>query len=136
MISRIGLSVVIAILLTGCGSGVRFVRTDETLYAPKPKNAPVAVLSGDSMDPHVVLGTLTTAKKMKASFDDRSIYDEALGDLKACAREVGADALARVTPRVRGEGMDGKLEVEATAIRYLTRATTVTTTEASPAGSN
>ena len=136
MISRIGFPVVIALLLIGCGSGVRFVRTDETLYAPKSKDAPVAVLSGDSMDPHVVLGTLTAARKMKASFNDRSIYDEALGDLKSCARRVGADALTKVTPRVRGEGMDGKLEVEATAIRYLTRATTVTSTETSPAGSD
>lgn len=136
MISRAGFSVVIALLLTGCGSGVRFVRVDATPYAPKPKNAPLAVLTGDSMDPHVVVGTLITARKMKASFNDRSIYDEALWDLKACARKVGADALTRVRPRVRGEGMGGKLELEATAIRYLTLATTVTSAEPTPPSSN
>jgi hypothetical protein len=134
MISRVGFSVLFALLLTGCGAGVRFVRLDDTPYAPKPKNAALAVLTGDSMDPHVVLGTLITARKMDASFDDRSIYDEAIGDLKACARKVGADALTRIRPRVRGEGMGGKLEVEATAIRFLTLATTVTSAEPSPPG--
>jgi hypothetical protein len=57
MISRVGFSVVIALLLTGCGSGVRFVRVDSTPYSPKPKNAPLAVLNGASMDPQVVVGT-------------------------------------------------------------------------------
>jgi len=136
MISRVGFSVLIALFLTGCGSGVRFVRLDDTTYAPKPQNAPLAVLTGDSMEPHVVVGTLITARKMEASFDDRSIYEEAIGDLKACARKVGADALTRVSPRVRGEGMGGKLEVKATAIRYLTLATTVTSAEPSPPGSD
>jgi hypothetical protein len=37
---------------------------------------------------------------------------------------------------VKGDGMGGKLEVEATAIRYLTLATTVTSAEPTPPLSN
>ena len=113
-------------MVSGCGSGVRFVRMDETVYAPKPEGISIVRHERGCMEPHVVIGTLSTRKKMKASFNGRSIYDEAIASLEAKARKLGADALMQISPRVVGKGMGSKVEVEATAIRYLTHELTVT----------
>jgi hypothetical protein len=48
--------------LSACGSGVQFVRQDMTEYAPKPEDAKLDVLDGGTMQPHVVIGTLTTSR--------------------------------------------------------------------------
>jgi hypothetical protein len=129
MIVRIIVGFVTAALLAGCGSGVRFVRMDETKYAALPKNTVVETFPQDTMKPHVVIGTLTTEKHMHASFNDRSVYDEAVDVLKSYAREIGAQALIHVEPHHIGEGMDGKLRIEATAIRYLEPSETVTSAD-------
>ena len=136
MLIRIAVAALMTLALSGCGSGVRFVRLDDTQYHPKPKDAPVAVFDSACHEPHVVIGTLTARKKMKASFNDRSIYEEAMADLKRHAREVGADAIMQITPRVHGEGMGGKVELQATAIRYLARANSVTSAEMRGTSSN
>ena len=133
---RLAAAALLVMALPGCGSGVQFVRMDETRYHPKPRNAPVAVFDSACREPHVVIGTLTAHRKMKASFNDSSIYEEAVADLKERARDVGADAIMQLTPRIDGEGMGGKVEVEATAIRYLARANSVQSAEMAPQTSN
>ena len=114
--------------LTACGSGVQFVRQDLTEYAPKAKDAELDVLDGGTMQPHVVIGTLTASKNMEASFNDESTYDNVMADLEKHARQVGADALINVRPLDEG-GSDAKVVITATAIRYLTERTTVTSKE-------
>jgi len=111
--------------LSACGSGVQFVRQDMTEYAPKPKDAKLDVLDGGTMQPHVVIGTLTASKDMDISFNGDSTYDKAMSDLEKHARKVGADALINVRP-VNQEGTDAKVVITAVAIRYLTERTTVT----------
>jgi len=129
MIVRVVLCVVTAVLIGGCGSGVRFVRRDETKYPSRPKNAVVETFPQTTMAPHIVIGTLSTHKGMHAFFNDKSVYDEVMAELKSYARKVGADALIHVQPRYVGEGMDGKVLVEATAVRYLQQSETITSAE-------
>ena len=121
---RLVIGIVAAAFLTGCGSGVRFVRMDETKYPAKPKNAVVETFPEETMKPHVVIGTLSTEKTLHASFGERSVYDETVDMLKSYARQIGADALIHVNPRHVGSG-GGKVRIDATAIRYLERAETI-----------
>ena len=129
MIVRIVVGFVTAALLSGCGSGVRFVRMDETKYPSKPKNAPVETFPQETMKPHVVIGTLSTEKTLHASFGERSVYDETVDVLKSYARNIGADALIYVSPRHVGEGMGGKVRIDATAIRYLQQSETISSAD-------
>lgn len=115
--------------LTACGSGVLFVRQDMTEYAPKPKDAEIDVMDGGTMQPHVVIGTLTASKKMEASFNDESTYDNVMASLEEHARKVGADALINVRPVTRNGEVDTKIVITATAIRYLTEGVTVISKE-------
>jgi len=129
MIVRLAIGVVIAAVLSGCGSGVRFVRMDETKYPAKAKNAVVETFPEETMKPHVVIGTLSTEKTLDASFGDHSVYDTTVDVLKSYARQIGADALTYVSPRHVGEGGGQKLRIDATAIRYLAQSETITSAE-------
>ena len=121
--------VALAFGLTACGSGVQFVRQDMTEYAPKAKDAEIDVLDGGTMQPHVVIGTLTATKDMEASFNGDSTYDNVMAELEKHAREVGADALINVRPVDKNGGMDARVVITATAIRYLTERSTVSSKE-------
>jgi hypothetical protein len=129
MFVRLAIGVVIVALLSGCGSGVRFVRVDETKYPSKPKNATVETFPEETMKPHVVIGTLSTEKTLDASFGDHSVYDETVDVLKSYARQIGADALTYMSPRHVGEGGGQKLRIDATAIRYLEHSETISSAE-------
>ena len=129
MIVRIVLGIVTAALLSGCGSGVRFVRMDETKYPSKPKNATVETFPQETMKPHVVIGTLSTEKTLHASFGEHSVYDETVDVLKSYARHIGADALIYMSPRHVGEGMGSKVRIDATAIRYLQQSETISSAD-------
>lgn len=109
-------------VLTACGGGVQFVRQDMTQYPPKAKDAPIEVLEGGTMKPYVVIGTLTVDRKMKASFDDHSTYDVAVEDLKEHARKVGADALINVKPLGDAGGLEARVVLTGTAVRYMEQA--------------
>ena len=126
---RIVVGIVTVALLSGCGSGVRFVRMDETKYPSKPKNAAIETFPQETMKPHVVIGTLSTEKTLDASFGEHSVYDETVDVLKSYARQIGADALIYVAPRHLGEGGGQKLRIDATAIRYLQQSETISSTE-------
>lgn len=126
---RLVIGVVTTMLLTGCGSGVRFVRMDETKYPARAKSAVVETFPEETMKPHVVIGTLSTEKGMHASFNDRSVFDETMDALKSFARHIGADALTYVSPRHVGEGSGGKMRIDATAIRYLEQSETISSAE-------
>ena len=112
--------------LTACGSGVQFVRQDMTEYAPKAKDAEIDIRDGGTMHPHVVIGTLTASQEMKASFNGDSTYDKVMADLEKHARKVGADALINVHPVSENGDLEPKVVITATAIRYLTERSTVT----------
>lgn len=116
----------LAVLLSGCGSGVQFVRQDMTEYPPKPGDAHIDIYDSGVTRPHVVIGTLRAGKKMKASFNDKSTYDEVMDSLVRYARKVGADALAEVKPVDQGRSTDTRIELTATAVRYMRRHQTVT----------
>jgi len=129
MCVRVVVAIVAVALLSGCGSGVRFVRMDETKYPAKDKNATVETFPQETMQPHVVIGTLSTEKALDASFGDHSVYDETVNVLKTFARKIGADALIYVSPRHMGEGGGQKLRIDATAIHYLQQAETITSAD-------
>jgi hypothetical protein len=129
MIVRIVVGIVTAALLSGCGSAVRFVRMDETKYPAKSKNAAVETFPQETMTPHVVIGTLSTEKTLHASFGEHSVYDETVDVLKSYARQIGADALIYVSPRHVGEGMGGKVRIDATAVRYLQQSETISSAD-------
>jgi len=129
MIVRLIIGIVATAFLSGCGSGVRFVRMDETKYPSRAKNAAVETFPQDTMKPHVVIGTVSTENAMDVSFGGHSIYDQTVDKLKSFARQIGADALTYVSPRHIGEGRDGKVRIDATAIRYLEQSETITSTE-------
>ena len=126
MIVRVLLVCVILVCIAGCGSGVRFVRMDETKYPARPKNATVETFPETTSKPYVIIGTLHTEKDLDASFGGRSIYDTTIETLKSHARRVGADALIHLNPRHAGEGSNNKVIVDATAVRYLARGPVVT----------
>ena len=119
MIVRVVFVLFILLCIAGCGSGVHFVRMDETKYPARAKNAKVETFPESTSKPYVVIGTLRTEKDLDASFGGRSIYDETIDTLKSYARHVGADALIHLKPRHAGEGSDNKVIIEATAVRYL-----------------
>ena len=126
MIIRVLFVFVILLCITGCGSGVRFVRMDETKYPARAKNSKVETFPESTSKPYVVIGTLHTEKDLDASFGGKSIYDETIDALKSYARRVGADALINLKPRHVGEGSDNKVIVDATAVRYLEAGQVVT----------
>jgi hypothetical protein len=109
----------VALLVPGCGSGVQFVRQDMTEYPAKDKDAQIGVFDGDISRPHVVIGTLTLDREVKASFGDSSTYDQVLEEMMAYARRIGADALIRVRPLNDAGSMSARVAVTATAVRYL-----------------
>jgi hypothetical protein len=117
---------VVALLASGCGSGVQFVRQDMTEYPPKDTSAKIAVFDGAITRPHVVSGTMTLDKKIKASFDDTSTYDDVLDEMVAYARQVGADALVRVRPVMDDKTITSRVTLTATAVRYLRENSVVT----------
>jgi hypothetical protein len=129
MIVRVVICFVTALFIGGCGSGVRFVRMDSTKYPARDKDAAVETFPKGTMEPHVVIGTLSTQKKMHASFDDRSVYDQVLAELKSYARRIGADALIDVQPHYVGEGMNGRVQMDATAVRYLKQSETISSAD-------
>jgi hypothetical protein len=114
----------LAIALSACGSGVQFVRMDMTEYPPKDSDAVIEIHDGGVTRPHVVIGTLTAGQKMKTSFTDVSTRDQVLGSLTDYARKIGADALINVKP-VGGEDLSTRVEMSATAIRYLNPGKTI-----------
>jgi hypothetical protein len=116
---------VVALLASGCGSGVQFVRQDMTAYPPKDADTEIPVFDSGITRPHVVIGTLTLERKMKASYGDASTYDEILQDLMAYARKIGADALVGVRPVDEG-AISTKIALTATAVRYLQESRVVT----------
>ena len=120
------LLVAAGVTLSSCGSNVKFVRQDMTEYPPKPANAPIEIHRGSVLEPHVVIGTMTAEKTIEASFSSESTYDEVLAWLKDQAREVGADALVGVSPVNEVGGLNTKLVLTATAIRYLEPSKTIT----------
>jgi hypothetical protein len=124
---------VVALLpLAGCGSGIRFVREDVTTYPAKGAEEPIEVREGGSLRPHVVIGTFTAERNMKASYGDGSSLDRIMDDLKKEARKVGADALVHVHPILSEEHRtEAKLEIVATAVRYLKATQTVGSGEGS-----
>ena len=128
MIGRIFAGIVLTAVLTGCGSGVRFVRMDETKYPARSKSAVVETFPQETMKPHVVIGTLSTERPLHASFGEHSVYEETVDELKSYARQIGADALIHMSPRHVGEG-GGKVRIDATAIRYLEQSETITSAE-------
>jgi len=104
----------------GCGSGVRFVRSHPTEFAPKDAHAEIQVLSAGTNRPHLVIGSLTAKKTMKATFDDKSTYDAVLKSLKDYARQVGADALIHTRPiPAEDGGQSTDVTVTAQAIRFM-----------------
>ena len=120
---RIAMVVLVAAAVSACGSGVQFVPQDMMKYPPKPSDARIEIHDGGVMQPHVVIGTLTAGKEMKASFDDDSTYDQVISSLKKHARKVGADALINVRP-VKSE--DARLVISAIAIRFFEQKRSVT----------
>ena len=120
---RFALVGLVALAVSACGSGVQFVPQDMTKYPPRPSDAMIEVYDGGVMRPHAVIGTLTAAKEMKASFGGDSTYDQVIGDLKKHARKVGADALIHVHP-VSSE--DARVVISATAIRFFEQKRSVT----------
>lgn len=117
---------VVALLASGCGSGVQFVRQDMTEYPPKDAKAEIPVFDSGITRPHVVMGTLTLERKMKASYGDASTYDEILKDMMAYARKIGADALMDVRPVTDEGNISTKITLTATAVRYLQESRVVT----------
>lgn len=105
--------------LTACGGGVQFVRQDMTKYPSKAKDAPIEVLEEGTTKPYVVIGTLTVDREIKSSFNDRSTYDEAMDALKDHARKVGADALIDVKPVGDSGGLNARVVLSGTAVRYM-----------------
>ena len=119
--------VLVAVGLSACGSGVKFVRVDPVEFPPKSDSAQIGIFDGAVSTPHIVIGTLTARKQMDAKFDDSSTYDELLVALKKHARKVGADALIEVRPVTsEGGGLKSNVEISAVAIRYLERQSTIT----------
>jgi hypothetical protein len=116
-----------ASVLASCGSGVRFVRQDLTEYPAKPSDAAVEVHEGGVLTPHVVIGTFTAERGMKADYGDGSNLDRTLNDLRRAARGVGADALIHVRPVLSEKNMSrARIEITATAVRYLQPTISVT----------
>ena len=76
--------------------------------------------------PHIVIGTLFAKQDMDPSYNDRSTYDQVIKTLKDEARKVGADALIDSPHHRRGRGLKSRVQVTATAVRYLEKTTTVT----------
>ena len=111
-------------LVTGCGSGVQFVRQDITEYPPKSEDAEIKIFDGGVMTPHVVIGTMKAGKEVKASFGEGSTYDEVLESMKKHARKIGADALINVRLENISE-MSARVDLTATAVRYLTESTKI-----------
>jgi hypothetical protein len=109
-------------LLTACGSGVQFVRQDMTQYPSKPDDAQIEVLDSGTMKPYVVIGTLTVDRQMKASFNDRSTYDDAIAMMVAHARKVGADAIINLKPVDDPSGLEARVVLTGTAVRYMEQA--------------
>jgi uncharacterized protein YbjQ (UPF0145 family) len=108
--------------LSSCGSNVQFVRLDDTVYPPKDPDAAIEVYKASVATPHVVIGTLTTQKKIEAT--GKSSYDLALESLEDYARQVGADALVELKTDTVDEPSP-RIVLTATAVRYLEQAGTV-----------
>ena len=117
---------VVAVGLAGCGSSVDFVRTDPTVYEPKPNNFMVEVTEGGMLHPHVVIGVLTASQNMEASLSSLSTYDTVLAKLQKRAREVGGDALIEVRPVYDGSKVKGEVTLTAKVVRYLEKKTSIT----------
>lgn len=109
--------------LSSCGSNVNFVRLDETVYPPKSPDANVDVYKSSITRPHVVIGTLSTEKRIEPTGE--STYDVALRRLEDYARQVGADALVQLRTDTEDEPSP-RILLSATAVRYLEPAGTVT----------
>lgn len=116
---------VVALLASGCGSGVQFVRQDMTEYPPKDSDTEIAVFNGGITRPHVVIGTMTMDRKIKASYGDDSTYDDVVAAMTDYARKVGADALVGLRP-VMDDNTGSRVTLTATAVRYLRQNSTVT----------
>ena len=113
-------------LLAGCGSGVQYVQSHPTQFPEKDKNADIQVMSGSTSRPHVVLGTLTAKKTMKATFNDRSTYDAVVKSLKDYARKIGADALINARPLSSEDGSQStQVIVTALAVRFMEQEVTL-----------
>ncbi len=124
---RVALLIGIAAAISACGSGVKFVRMDATEFPAKDKSAQIEVFEGGISVPHIVIGTLFAKQDMDPSYNDRSTYDQVIKTLKDEARKVGADALIDVRPiTAEGGGLKSRVQVTATAVRYLEKTTTVT----------
>jgi hypothetical protein len=93
-----------------------------TKYPPKPDDAKITLHEGGIRAPHVVIGTLTAKKEIKASFNDESTFDQVLNTLKKEARKIGADALINLRP-INSE--DASVIITATAVHYLKETGTV-----------
>jgi len=127
----VALLIGVAAALSACGSGVKFVRMDATEFPPKDDSAKIEIFEGDITAPHIVIGTLSAKKDMDPSYNDQSTYDEVMDTLKEEARKVGADALVNVRPlTAEGGGLKSRVQVTATAVRYLEKAETVTSAPA------
>ncbi|KPJ60928.1 MAG: hypothetical protein AMJ46_04345 [Latescibacteria bacterium DG_63] len=85
---RIAIPLILAMLLSGCSSNLRFVKTDDT-YVPKPKPAGEEILfrQGKIARPHHVIGVIEVELGRKA----RRPQLDAL--LIQKAREIGADGV-------------------------------------------
>jgi hypothetical protein len=117
----------VAATLSACGSGVKFVRMDATEFPPKDDSAKIEIFEGDITAPHIVIGTLTAKKDMDPTYNDQSTYDQVMETLKQEARKVGADALINVRPlTAEGGGLKSRVQVTATAVRYLEKTETIT----------
>ena len=83
---------VVIACLTGCSAQGNLLRTDPTVYPPKPSSYNIPIMSGKPDKPYKEIGRVTVTKQATTTIEEVS-EDELMPELKSKGREIGADAL-------------------------------------------
>lgn len=81
--------------LISCIAQGHFVRTDPTMYPPKPNNYDMPIMASKPDRPYKEIGLVTVTKQAALTIGEVS-EDELIPELKSKGREIGADALVEL----------------------------------------
>jgi len=84
--------VTLTCVMIGCTAQGNFLRTDPTVYAPKPANYEMPIMSAKPDKPYKEIGRVTVTKQATTVYEEIS-ENELVPELKAQGRQIGADAL-------------------------------------------
>jgi hypothetical protein len=112
------------LFLVGCVAQGEFIRTDPTIYTPKPKSYDMPLLLGKSEKAFKEIGRVTVTKQATTT-DEQISESELIPLLKTKGQEIGADALVDLKfetftkAAVFSARVKHALKASATAIVYV-----------------